>query len=144
MSFKKILIAVDTSAYSLQAAKKGFELAHQLKASIGLIQVIDRNKEVQSADLGITPDQSQSVLIKQAEGNIEQLIAMYDGIDKVFRFTPEGFPKDEIVNTAKEWGADLIVIGTHGRTGIAHLFVGSVAESVIKHAHIPVMVVPKD
>lgn len=144
MSFKKILIAVDTSAYSLHAAKKGFELAHQLKASIGLIQVIDRNKEVQSADLGITPDQSQSVLIKQAEENIRQLIVMYDGIGKVLRFTPEGFPKEEIVNTAKEWGAELIVIGTHGRTGIAHLLVGSVAESVIKHSRIPVMVVPKD
>ena len=67
---------------------------------------------------------------------------MYDGIDEVVRFTPEGFPTNEIINTAKEWDADLIVIGTHGRTGLAHLLEGSVAEHVIKHTSIPVMVVP--
>lgn len=144
MKYKKILIAVDNSAYSLNAAKKGFVLAHQLKATVGLVQVIDKTKEVMSADLGITSEQSQSVLIKQAEENIRQLIKMYDNVEEVLRFTPEGFPKDEILNTANEWEADLIIMGTHGRTGLAHLLVGSVAEYVIKHAGIPVMVVPKD
>ncbi len=142
MSYQKILIAVDSSSYSMNAAEKGFELAHQLKAKIGLIFVIDKNKEVINADLGIMPEQSQTVLIKHAEENIEQLIKMYDGTDEILRFTPEGFPQKEIINTAKEWDADLIVIGTHGRTGLAHLLVGSVAEYVIKHVSIPVMVVP--
>lgn len=95
-----------------------------------------------NADLGIMPEQSQTILIKQAEENIEQLIKMYDGVEEVLRFTPEGFPKIEIINTAKEWGADLIVMGTHGRTGLLHLLMGSVAEYVIKHSAIPVMVVP--
>ena len=54
---------------------------------------------------------------------------------------PEGFPKKEIVKIAREWEADLIVMGTHGRGGLQHLLVGSVAESVIKHAGVPVMVV---
>jgi nucleotide-binding universal stress UspA family protein len=142
MSYKKILIAIDSSSYSMNAAKKGFELAHQLEAKIGLVFVIDKNKEVINADLGIMPEQSQTILIKQAEENIEQLIKMYDGVDEVLRFTPEGFPAKEIINTAKEWDADLIVMGTHGRTGLAHLLVGSVAEYVIKHIDIPVMVVP--
>jgi nucleotide-binding universal stress UspA family protein len=124
----------------MTAAKKGFELAHQLKATIGLIHVIDKNKEAVSADLGITFEQSQAALLKQADENINQLIKMYDG-EEVFRFTPEGFPKSEIINTAKEWEADLIVMGTHGRTGLTHLLVGSVAEYVIKHANIPVMVI---
>jgi nucleotide-binding universal stress UspA family protein len=142
MPYQKILIAVDSSAYAMNAAKKGFELAHQLKAKVGLVFVIDKNKEVINADLGIMPEQSQTVLIKQAEENIEQLIKMYDGVDEVLRFTPEGFPKNEIINTAKEWEADLIVIGTHGRTGLADLLVGSIAEYVIKHIGIPVLVVP--
>jgi len=140
--YKKILIAVDSSAISLNAAKVGFELAHQLKASIGLIYVIDKTKEVFNTDLGITPEQSQSVLFKQAEENIEQLIKMYDGVDAVLRFTPEGFPKEEILNTAKEWEADLIVMGTHRRTGLSHLLTGSVAEYVLHHSKIPVLVVP--
>jgi nucleotide-binding universal stress UspA family protein len=144
MSYQKILIAVDSSAYSMNAAKKGFELAHQLNATIGLIYVIDRNKESVNVEVGITPEQSQTVLLQQAEENISQLIKMYDGVEEVMRFTPEGFPKKEIINTAKEWGADLIVMGTHGRTGLTHLLVGSVAEYVIKHAGVPVMVVPSN
>lgn len=65
---------------------------------------------------------------------------MYDG-DEVFRCTPEAFPKNEIINTAKEWEADLIVMGTHGRTGLTSLLLGSVAEYVIRHSNILVMVV---
>ena len=141
MSYQKILIAVDNSAYSMNAAKKGFELAHQLNAIIGLIYVIDRNKESVSVEGGITLEQSQTVLLQQAEENISQLIKMYDGVEEVMRFTPEGYPKKEVINTAKEWRADLIVMGTHGRTGLTHLLIGSVAEYVIKHAGIPVMVI---
>jgi nucleotide-binding universal stress UspA family protein len=142
MPYNKILIAIDSSPYAMEAAKQGFELAHQLKATIGLINVIDKNKETLSADLGITPDNSQPVLIKQAENNIAQMIKLYDGIDEVIRFTPEGFPQHEIINTAKEWEADLIVMGTHGRTGLMNLIMGSVAEYVMKHTTIPVMIVP--
>ncbi len=141
MAYQKILIAVDSSAYSMNAAKKGFELAHQLNASVGLICVIDRNKESMNVEVGITPEQSQTVLLQQAEENISQLIKMYDGVDEILRFTPEGFPKNEIIKIAKEWGADVIVMGTHGRTGLTHLLVGSVAEYVIKHSGVPVMVI---
>ena len=143
MLYKKILIAVDSGSHSLIVARKGFELAHQLKAVTGLIYVVDRNKEVINADLGITPEQSQTVLLKQAEDIIEQLIRMYDGVDEIFRFTPEGFPKKEIINIAREWGADLIVIGANRRTGLSHLIAGGVAEYVIKHAEMPILVVSK-
>jgi nucleotide-binding universal stress UspA family protein len=144
MLYKKILVAVDSSPHAMNAAKHGFALAHQLKATLGLINVIDRNKEIINADLGITPEQSQTVLLRQAEENIDQLIRMYAGVKEVLRFTPEGFAKAEIINTAKEWEADLIVMGTHGRSGLSHLLVGSIAEYIIKHVTIPVMVVPFD
>ncbi len=58
MSYRNILIAVDSSAYPINAAKKGFELAYQLNASIGLIYVIDRNKESENVEVGTAPDQS--------------------------------------------------------------------------------------
>jgi nucleotide-binding universal stress UspA family protein len=45
-----------------------------------------------------------------------------------------GEPRSTIVDVAKEWGADLIVVGSHGRTGLRHLFLGSVAEYVVRHA----------
>lgn len=142
MEYKKILIAVDDSAFALKAAKAGFALAHILNASIGLLFVVDRSKEVVSADLGITPDQSKTVLLNDAEKTIEQYIKMYNGIERIVRFTPEGIPEEEILNIAQEWEADLIVMGTHGRSGLSRILTGSVAEYVIRHAKVPVMVTP--
>jgi nucleotide-binding universal stress UspA family protein len=54
----------------------------------------------------------------------------------------EGGPALEIVRRAQETGADLIVVGTHGRTGIAHAVLGSVAERVVRHSTCPVLTVP--
>lgn len=58
---------------------------------------------------------------------IDQLIDMYQGDLHLVHFTPTGLPKEEILHTAAAWEADLIVMGTHGRTGLLHLVMGSVA-----------------
>jgi len=140
--YKKILIAIDNSAHSMKAAKAGFALAHALRATIGLLYVVDKSKEVISADLGITPQQSGTVLLNEAEKTIEQYIRLYNGVDRIERFTPEGFPEEEIINISKEWEADLIIMGTHGRTAIGKMLTGSVAEYVIRHSTIPVLITP--
>jgi len=142
MKFRRILIAVDSSTYSMRAARAGLTPAHNLKAIAGIICVVDRSKEVVNADLGITPEESKAVLLKEAENTIDQYIKMYDGIEKVFQFTPEGAPEEEILHLAREWQADLIVMGTHGRSGLGRMLTGSVAEYVIRHAEIPVLVIP--
>ena len=54
----------------------------------------------------------------------------------------EGHPTEDIIKTAETWGADLLVVGTHGRTGLVHMLMGSVAEYLVRHSKIPVMVVP--
>ena len=54
-----------------------------------------------------------------------------------------GFPHVEIINSAKESNADMIVMGTHGRTGLSHVILGSVAERVIRISDIPVLTVRK-
>ena len=142
MEFRKILIAVDDSAFSMKAARTGFTIAHRLKASIALLFVVNKSNEVFNTDLGITPQQSKTVLLKEAEETIDQYIKIYDGIGEVFRFTPEGFPETEILSIAKEWNADLIVMGTHGRSGLSKLFSGSLTDYIIKHSEIPVLVTP--
>lgn len=144
MPFKKILIAVDSSPFAMKAAKAGFDLAHDLNAEIALVFVIDRNKESVSVEAGPTREESEMVLLKEAQDTIDQLVKMYNGDRQLYKFTPEGFPKEEILNTAKEWEADMIVMGTHGRTGLSHLFSGSVAEHVAKHANVPVMIIPPE
>lgn len=144
MKFYKVLIAVDSSAFSLEAAEAGIALTHALNAEVALVYVIDRKKESVVAEVGPTREQSETILLKEAEETLEQIIKMYNGKNKLYKFTPEGFPKEEIINTANEWGADVIVIGTHGRSGLSHLFNGSVAEDVIKLSSIPVLVIPHE
>lgn len=141
MTYKKILIAVDSSEYSMNAAKKGLELAQQLSASAALLFVIDDSKAMGNPDAGIFPEQALIILKKEAETTLDQLADMCKGID-VVKFMPEGHPTEDIIKTADTWKADLIVIGTHGRTGFMHLLMGSVAEHVVRHSDIPVLIVP--
>jgi len=141
MDFAKILIAVDSSSFSIKAAKAGFALAGKLNAAIGIVYVIDQSKEVVNIDLGILPEDAEMVLTRKAEETISQLIKMFDGKSEVLHFMPEGDPEKEILRIAGEWQADIIVMGTHGRTGLSHLLMGSIAEHIIRHATIPVMVI---
>ena len=141
MSYTKILIAVDSSEYSMKAAKKGLELAHQLGAKAALLFVIDKSQSLGNVDAGITHEEALIILKKEAEQTLDELAQMYNG-NEIMKFMPEGNPDEDIIETAKDWNADLLVMGTHGRTGLKHLLMGSVAERVMRHSEIPVMIVP--
>lgn len=142
MAYSKVLIAVDSSEYSMKAAKEGLELAHQLNAKAALLYVVDTSKAMGNVDAGIMPQQALIVLKKEAEQTLDELAAMYNG-NEIMKFMPEGaHPAEDIIQTAENWEADLIVIGTHGRTGLLHLLMGSIAEDVVRHSKIAVMVVP--
>jgi nucleotide-binding universal stress UspA family protein len=142
MALNKILIAVDESTESMKAAKLGFELAHQVKATLGVLYVVDKTREVVNPDLGITLGDSRAALLKQVQNTIEQFLQLYAGMGEVFQFTPEGEPGKEIVKLAAEWQADLIVMGMHAHGKIDLLLFNSVAEYVIRHAAVPVLVAP--
>jgi universal stress protein A len=58
-----------------------------------------------------------------------------------WQFLREGKPADEILAAAREWEADVIVIGTHGRSGVSRLVLGSTADLVVRHAPCPVLVI---
>jgi nucleotide-binding universal stress UspA family protein len=140
MNFGKVLIAVDSSITSMSAAKKGLELAHRLKASTALLFAVDTSKAVGNVDAGITREQALIMLKQEAERTLDQLEKLYNG-DELFKYTPEGHPVDEIIRMSETWEADIIVMGTHGRTGLSHLLMGSTAESVLRRSKVPVMVV---
>lgn len=142
MQFGKILIAIDDSAFSLRAAEAGFTLAQSTGAEVALVFVVNRSKQVVNADIGITAAESRNILLQEADKTIDQFIRMFGHQSRVYRFTPDGLPEKEIVNMAREWGADLIVLGTHARSGLQRILTGSVAEYVIRHARVPVMVAP--
>jgi nucleotide-binding universal stress UspA family protein len=140
MNFRRILIAVDGSPIAAHAADVGIELARSLGGEVALIHVVDPAQNW-APESGVPAAE----LVKLAEQDGKRLLA-----DLRLRatlpappleFVQVGKPASEIVKAAKDWPADIIVIGSHGRGGISRLLLGSVAERVMRHASCPVLVV---
>lgn len=142
MSYSRVLIAIDSSSTSLHAAKAGFELVKQLDCHAAIICVVDQTKEIGNVDAGILPQEVAILLKKEAQEAVHHAKEFYTGSLEVECFTPEGEPQEEILGAILSWEADLLVVGTHGRTGLKHMLMGSTAEHLIRHSVIPVMVVP--
>jgi nucleotide-binding universal stress UspA family protein len=140
MAFRRILIALDGSPLAAHAAETGAELARSLGAHLGLVSVVDTR-----ATDAIASDQSPAALREQARDEarraIEAVRALEPAKAAAFEFLPEGKPGEEIVRAAREWQADLVVIGSHGRGGLERMLMGSVAEAVLRQAPCPVLIV---
>jgi nucleotide-binding universal stress UspA family protein len=138
--FKKILIAIDQGPTSEKVALEGFNIGKKFNAEIAIVSVADTTVLV--SEMGVTA-RELAENIKTAHNEFQRtLIQKVFGDFKVWQFVEEGNPSDAILKVAKEWEADLIVLGTHGRTGLSHLFVGSVAEKVIRHSVKPLFIIP--
>lgn len=139
-AMKKVLIAIDNSPAGEKIATNGLQLALELKAEIALLSVIDTNFLI--TDGGVSPKE----IVEETRTNFKNVHQML--IDRVFKetkvwtFIEEGKPHEIILKVADEWNADIIVLGTHGRTGLTHLLMGSVAEKVVRHAAKPIVVIP--
>ncbi len=140
MPFKRILIAIDGEPIAAHAADVGAEFARLAGAEMAFIHVID-SELVNAADTAVQP----AVFVESAKEDARRLI---DGFRKrlpqqstALEFIQIGSPATEIGNAAKDWPADLIVIGSHGRGGVKRALMGSVAEGVMRQAPCPVLVV---
>lgn len=140
MSFRRILIALDESPVGAHAAGVGTQLATDLGAESAFLYVVDPAETV-LADSGIPA----ADLVALAEKDAKRLLAGFrsraaQGAAPL-EFVAVGTPATEIVRTAREWAADVIVIGSHGRHGLERVLLGSVAEAVMRHAPCSVLVV---
>jgi nucleotide-binding universal stress UspA family protein len=152
MAIQKILIAVDDSRYADHAAEFGFEMARLCSAEVGLVNIIEPIIVPPAGSDSITGistevsmvDESEMVRIQKeaAENTVRRIQSQYADELRIANFTEYGLTADGILKCAAEFGADLIVVGTHNRTGIDRLLMGSIAENVIRHSKIPVLVVP--
>jgi nucleotide-binding universal stress UspA family protein len=152
MKISKILIAIDDSKHAEHAAEYGFELAHFYKAQVGLVNIVEPIiTPAPGTDMitgtmfepGLASDTDLIKVQKEvSESVIQRTIKSFAGDLQVTYYTEYGSTSDGIINCCNEFNADLIVIGTHSRTGIDRLLMGSVAESVVRHSPVPVLVVP--
>lgn len=143
MTFRKTLFAVDREPITAHAAEVGVDLARALGADVALIHVVDNTLDI-GAEAWTTTE-----LLGVAELQGGNLIADYRERlslhESTIEFVVAGSPADEIVKSARMWPADLIVIGSHGRSGLDRVLIGSVAEAVTRRAPCPVLVVrPKE
>lgn len=140
MPFKKVLIAVDSDPVAVHAAEVGVDLAKVVGAQVALISVIDRSA-AEAAAPEVPRDELLAEAREHAASVLTDLVPRLAPGGAAESFSPEGHPGEEIVATAKAWSADLIVIGSHGRSGLGRALLGSVAEAVMRHAPCPVLVV---
>jgi nucleotide-binding universal stress UspA family protein len=137
MDFSRVLIAVDGSPHSDHALEVGLSLARRLGAEVGLVTVVDPAPAV-TIEAG-APSVDILTILRQEAAQVLEKARLAAGDLKAVPLQREGSPAAEILNAAKEWGASLIVVGSHGRTSLGRLFMGSTAEHVARHAEVPVL-----
>jgi|SRR5271157_4926387 len=147
MAPQKILFCTDFSENSEPARELAVEYAKAFGAKLLIIHVVDSSGFPSYADwmLPSAADELNQLLLRTQESAETRLGALSrecsQGIKEVKTFCKIGLAPKEIVSLAEKESVDLIVVGTHGRTGVKHLVMGSIARSVLKTAHRPVLIV---
>lgn len=139
-----LLVAVDFTAISEYALERALDLAKQLSARVTLLHVYAL-PILRVADSDIVPSGAEAArLTAEAEKNLDDLVAKHarPGIPMTRLLRTAGrSPAEEINATAAELGADMIIVGTHGRGLIGRALLGSVALDVLRTASVPVLTV---
>ncbi|MHB8414972.1 MAG: universal stress protein [Acidiferrobacteraceae bacterium] len=144
--YKHILVAIDGSDTSALALQEAIKLAKEQQARLRLVHVIDEFPFA-TPDTGWVDDvRLGEVLLKAGQTILDEAreMAQKAGLE-VETALPQNLSQriaTVIVDEAKRWTADLIVVGTHGRHGIEHWVLGSVAEGVARAARMPVLLIP--
>jgi nucleotide-binding universal stress UspA family protein len=142
--FEKILVPTDFSDHAQEAVRYAAELSRAYDEPLTILHVYDVTPYV----LPETVPLYDTVQINQLREEFQKLlievrqVALSAGVKQVDTELLQGSPFAEIVRFAEERSYGLIVMGTHGRTGLAHLLLGSVTEKVVRKAPCPVLTVP--
>jgi nucleotide-binding universal stress UspA family protein len=144
IDFRKILVATDGSQFSASAASEAVAIAKRCDIPLVVISVVPSEE---ASPFDIVHSEMQHGLVaqkelEQAQRNARELSeAAEKGGVRAESVVVGGRPYEAIVDTAKEKMVDLIVVGSHGRTGMERLLMGSVTERVVGHAECAVLVV---
>jgi nucleotide-binding universal stress UspA family protein len=143
-TFRKIIVPVDGSPPSDEAVKLAIIVARDQRAKLVFFHVIEVARIVAMTSvpaIGVDPSFALSAERQAGEDALARALAAAKaaGID-ASTLMEEGGSVDSIIEAAEQGHADLIIIGSHGRGGIARALLGSVAEGVLRRAGVPVLV----
>ncbi|WP_440951460.1 universal stress protein [Methanococcoides sp. FTZ1] len=139
---KDIMIATDGSENVKNAISYGIEIAKATGCKVHAVYVVsDEHAEVARRDLGFAKAIEQNLADegKRATADVEEAGRRFSVV--VESILLKGRPVDEIINYSEKNDVDMIVMGTLGLTGVKRLLIGSVAENVVRHSKVPVLVV---
>ena len=143
MSYQHILVCVDDSEPSIKALEHAIQLAKSLGSQVAVLEVLELDPMI--AEDYINKGQS-NVLIDRAKdyilASLEKIKAQYseDGLSLSIQYREGLSIAETIIQTAIELKADLLVMGSHGRTGLKKLVLGSVAQTVLAQSPVPVLI----
>jgi universal stress protein A len=140
----RILVPIDFSPSAREALEYAGFLAEKLGAGVEVLHVFEPPGYVGPDTLALLPitagQQGWGETRADVERQVEQFLSQIPGGPPAHTVRIEaGEPSDTILRVAAEAGADLVVMGTHGRTGLSRLLIGSVAEAVLRRASCPVL-----
>jgi len=141
-SIQRILCAVDFAEYSPQVAEYAQTLAQKLGAGVHVLYVAPTLS--QYVGFQVAPSSIENFvgeILSGAEQTMENFLQEHFTDIEVTGHVLTGYAAEEILKYAQENSMDLIIMGTHGRKGIDRILFGSVAERVVKSAHVPVLTV---
>jgi len=139
-----ILIAVDLSEPSEEIIEQGLSLAKKLNSKVALVTIVSMYNDYIQPEMETDPVLWQKMYEGQqgfAHAALEKIKKAHEGFD-IEIFAKVGNPKTDIIELSGTLYAAYIIIGTHGRTGLSHIVMGSTAEYIIRHSTIPVLVIP--
>lgn len=146
---RRILVPVDYEPRSLGALRHALVLARELRVPVDTLYVWAApyaETAVSSADVSLRPqtlfELARERCAEQMRSYVEPLQADFPEVELEW-FIESGQPREKVFEHAERRGCDLIVMGTHARTGPTRWWLGSVAEYVVRHAACPVLVVPQ-
>jgi universal stress protein A len=148
MPFRRILVPVDYSENSKASVHAAVALARELGGSLDLVHVWDRPTYVSDAVMVRRPGEEQRSLAELIHENAEKDMAEFlaslslpSDVVVTHRLC-SGEPASTLIAELKQRKHDLVILSTHGRTGLLHLLLGSVAEKLIRFSPVPVLTVP--
>lgn len=142
--YDRILLPTDGSEWSMAAARHAFALARLDGGTVHALSVVDA-RHFEKELVGTDRDAGMSVAEQSAHAAVDHVRTLADEVDcRVRTSVRQGMPHTTIVDYAASHDVDLVVMGTHGRTGLERFLLGSVAERVLRESSTPVLTVHLD
>jgi nucleotide-binding universal stress UspA family protein len=141
----KILVAIDGSDFSQAALQSVLERPWPPNTEAKVIHVVEPPSLLMGREMGGYDPEFEMVwkaLREQAKDLVEKAAEKLRAAKfHVSTELVEGDPKSQIIDAANQWRADMIVLGSHGRTGLGRFLMGSVSQDVVRHAHCSVEII---